>query len=250
MVLENGDFVRINYTGRIKDSGEVFDTTIEKVAKDSGNYDEKVTFKAAPMVMGAGHAIKGLDEGLRGMEVGEKKKFDIPPEKAYGARDPNLVKVVPLKEFKKQGLRPAPGMMFEADGRTGKVQSVGGGRVRIDFNYGLAGKALDYEVTVEEKINKTEEKIRLLLEYHFPYADYNDHEIKITGKKATITLAELVKVKKEAMMGKHTATMDIFKFLDAVDNVEFVEAFTRPEKAKKKEKPKATKKAKAKPKKS
>jgi FKBP-type peptidyl-prolyl cis-trans isomerase 2 len=242
MVLETGDFIRINYTGKIKESSKVFDTTIEKVAKDSGNYDEKVKFKPAPMVIGAGHAIKGLDEGLLKMEVGEKKKFDISPEKGYGERDPSLVKIVPLKEFKKQGLKPAPGMMFEADGRTGRVQSVGGGRVRIDFNYGLAGKTLDYEVTVEEKINKTEEKIRLLLEYHFPYAEPNDHEIKLTGKKAVVTLAELVKVKKEAIMGKHTATMDIFKFLDGVDDVEFVEAFKRPEK----EKPKKSKKAKPK----
>ncbi|MBU2560193.1 peptidylprolyl isomerase [archaeon] len=249
MVLETGDFVRINYTGKIKESGEVFDTTLEKVAKDSEIYDEKVKFKPAPMVIGAGHAIKGLDEGLLKMEVGEKKKFDISPEKGYGARDPNLVKVVPLKEFKKQGLRPVPGMRFEADGRVGKVQSVGGGRVRIDFNYGLAGRALDYEVTVEEKINKTEEKIRLLLEYHFPYAEPNDHEIKMTGKKATITLAELVKIKKEAIIGKHTATMDIFKFLDAVDGVEFVEAFKRPQKAPKKETAKPPAK-KAKPKKS
>ncbi len=246
MVLETGDFVRINYTGKIKDSGKVFDTTSEKVAKDNDVYDEKVTFKAAPIVIGAGHAIKGLDEGLLGMEVGEKKKFDIPAEKAYGERDPGLVKIVPLKEFKKQGMRPAPGMMFEADGRMGRVQSVSGGRVRIDFNYGLAGKALSYEVNVEEKINKTEEKIRLLLEYHFSYADPNEHEIKLTGKKAAITLEELVKVKKEALMSKHTSTMDIFRFIDDVDEVQFIDAFKRPEKAPKKEKPKAAKKTKAK----
>ena len=244
MVLETGDFVRINYIGKIKESGEVFDTTLEKVAKESGNYDEKIKFKPAPMVIGAGHTIKGLDEGLLKMEVGEKKKFDISPEKAYGPRDPSLVKIVPLKEFKKQGLRPVPGMMFEADGRTGRVQSVGGGRVRIDFNYGLAGKALDYEVTVEEKINKTEEKMRLILEYHFPYADPDDHDIKLAGKNAVITLAEVVKIKKEAIMGKHATTMDIFKFIDVVDGVEFVEAFKRPEKAPKKAK--ATKKAKPK----
>lgn len=242
MVLENGDFVRINYTGKIKESGEVFDTTIEKVAKESSIYDDKLTFKAAPMVIGAGHAIKGLDESLQGMEVGEKKVFDIPPEKAYGPRDPKLVKVIPLKEFKKQGLRPFPGMMFEAEGRTGKVQSVGSGRVRIDFNYGLAGKTLRYEVTVEEKINKTEEKIRLLLEYHLPYADPNDHNIKLKDGKSTITLAEIVKIKKEAILGKHSASADIFRFIDIVNDVEFLEMFKRP----KKEKPAETKKEKSK----
>lgn len=242
MVLENGDFVRINYTGKIKDSGEVFDTTIEKVAKESNIYEDKLTFKAAPMVIGAGHAIKGLDESLQGMEVGEKKVFDLPPEKAYGPRDPKLVKVIPLKEFKKQGLRPFPGMMFEAEGRTGKVQSVGSGRVRIDFNYGLAGKTLGYEVTVEEKINKTEEKIRLLLEYHLPYADPNDHNIKLKDGKSTITLAEIVKIKKEAILGKHSASADIFRFIDIVNDVEFLEMFKRP----KKEKPAETKKEKSK----
>jgi FKBP-type peptidyl-prolyl cis-trans isomerase 2 len=240
MVLENGDFVRINYTGKIKDSGKVFDTTIEKVAKDSGVYDEKVTFKAAPIVLGAGHIIKGLDEGIMGMEVGEKKKFDIPPEKAYGERDPSLVKIVPLKEFKKQGMNPVPGMMFEAEGKVGRVQSVSGGRVRIDFNYGLAGKALAYEVNIEEKINKTEEKIRLLLEYHFSYADPNEHEIKVKGDEAQIVLGDLVKVKKEAMMSKHTSSMDIFKLIDGVNRVDFVESFKRPDTLKK-EKPKKAK---------
>lgn len=245
MVLGSGDFVRINYTGKIKESGSVFDTTIEKVAKESGAYDEKIKFKAAPMVIGAGHAIKGLDESLMKMEVGEKKKFAVSPDKGYGERDPGLVKIVPLKEFKRQGLKPSPGMMFEADGRQGRVQSVSGGRVRIDFNYGLAGKALDYEVTVEEKINKTEEKIRLLLEYHFPYADHDEHEIKVKGDEARIILTDVVKVKKEAMMGKHTSAMDIFKFIDGVNVVDFVESFKRPE-TKKKEKPKASKKTKPK----
>ncbi len=247
MVLENGDFVRINYVAKIKESGKVFDTTIEKVAKESGAYDEKIKFKTAPMVIAAGHAIKGLDEVLLTMEVGEKKTFDIPPEKAYGERDPNLVKVIPLKEFKKQGLKPVPGMMFEANDRVGRVQSVGGGRVRVDFNYGLAGSTLKYEVTVEEKINKTEEKIRLLLEYHFPYADHDDHDIKLKGNKAIIKLADIVKVKKEAILGKHSASIDIFRFIDGVKEVEFLEVFKSPEKITKKEKPKKSK-TKAKPK--
>lgn len=230
MVLENGDFVRINYVGKVKEGGKVFDTTIEKVAKENNVYDDKITFKAAPLVIGAGHAITGLDEALLGMEVGEKKVHEISPEKAYGERDPSLVKVIPLKEFKKQGMNPYPGMMFEAEGRVGKVQSVGSGRVRIDFNYGLAGKTLEYEVTVEEKINKTEEQIRLLLEYHFPYADPNDHDIKLTGKKATIKLADIIKVKKEALLGKHTASMDIFKHIADVNEVDILEVFKRPKK--------------------
>jgi FKBP-type peptidyl-prolyl cis-trans isomerase SlyD len=234
--------VRINYTGKIKESGKVFDTTVEKVAKESGIYDEKIRFKATPIVIGAGHVIQGLDEALVGAEVGERKVVEIPPEKGYGLRNPNLVKIVPLKDFKKQGLKPFPGMRVEAEGKIGKVQSVGGGRVRVDFNYELAGKALEYEVTVEEKVNKTEEKMRLLMEYHFPYADSNEHEIRLSGKKAIITPAEITKVKKESLLGKHSVARDIFRFIEGVQEVDFVDVFKKPKEKKPKEKESAGKK--------
>jgi FKBP-type peptidyl-prolyl cis-trans isomerase 2 len=228
MVLQNGDFVKINYIGKIKESGKVFDTTVEQVAKENKIYDEKIQFKAVPIVIGAGHVIKGLDEALIGTEVGEKKIIEIPPVKGYGERDPKLVKVVPLKDFKKQGLTPVPGMRIEAEGRIGKVQSVGAGRVRVDFNYELAGKVLEYEVNVEEKTNKLEEKIRLLLELHFPYANPNDHEVKLENSKAVIILSDIAKIKQEALLAKHYVARDIFKFLN-IKEVEFREVFKKPE---------------------
>lgn len=233
MVLQSGDFVKINYIGKIKESGKVFDTTIEKVARENKIYDEKINFKVAPIVIGAAHVIKGLDEGLVGTEVGERKILEISPEKGYGQRDSKLVKVVPLKDFKKQGLNPVPGMRIEAEGRIGKVQSIGAGRVRVDFNYELAGKVLEYEVNVEEKINKLEEKIRLLLELHFPYADPNDHEVKLENGKAIVTLSEIAKLRQEALLGKHYVSRDIFRFLN-IKEVEFREVFKKPEASEKK----------------
>lgn len=227
MVLEKGDFIRINYVGKIKESGRVFDTTLEDVARKNKIYDEKITFKPAPIVVGAEHVIKGLDEALVGMEVGEKKTVVIPPEKGYGVRDPKLVKVVPVKDFRRQGLKPVPGMRVEADGRVGRVQSVSGGRVRVDFNYELAGKVLEYEVSVEEKLNKVEEKIRLLLELHMPYAKPEDHEVKVKNKKVTISLADMAKLRRDSLLGKHYVARDIFRFLD-MDKVVFEEVFTKP----------------------
>jgi FKBP-type peptidyl-prolyl cis-trans isomerase SlyD len=250
MVLEKGDFVRINYTGRIKETGKTFDTTVESVAKKQGIYDEKIKFKAAPIVIGANHVLKGLDEALIGLEVGDKKRVVVTPEKGYGERDPKLVKIVPMKDFKKQGLKPVPGMMVEAEGKIGKVQSVGAGRVRVDFNYELAGKVLEYDVTVEEKVNKSEEKIRLLLELHLPYADPNDHEIKIEEGKAIITLSDIAKIKREAVIGKHYVARDIFEYLKGIEEVEFREVFEKPkpaEKKKEKGKTQAEKEKKEKP---
>lgn len=244
MVLKDGDFVRVNYTGKIKGSNIVFDTTSEKTAKDHGVFDPKISFKPSPIVVGSGHAIKGVDESLVGMEVGEKKVFDVPPEKAYGPRDSALVKLVPIKEFKRQGMNPVPGMRFEADGKVGRIQSVGGGRVRVDFNYELAGKTLDYEINVEEKVNKLEEKIRLLTEIHFPYADHNEHEITMSNGKVVIVLSESARVRKEAPVGKHLLSRDAMKFFDKVKAVEFRELFEREKKEKAKPAAKPKKKSK------
>ncbi len=243
MVLKEGDFARINYAGKIKDTDEVFDTTIEKVAKEKGIYTDRTKFKPTPLVAGAGHVIKGLDEALIGMDVGESKTVAIPPEKGYGQRDPKLVQLIPLKEFKKQGITPVPGLRFESEGRIGKIQSVSGGRVRVDFNYELAGKTLEYTVTVEEKENKLEEKIRLLLEMHFPYADPNEQEISIADSKATIVLSKAASMRREAPFGKHLLARDLFRFLDKMEEVEFKEVFKRERKEEAKEEAKEPKAA-------
>jgi FKBP-type peptidyl-prolyl cis-trans isomerase SlyD len=249
MVLEKGDFVKINYTGRIKD-GEVFDTTIEEVAREHGIYDPRLRFKAQAIVIGAGHVIPGLDEALVGMEVGEKRVVEVPPEKGFGLRDPAKVKVVPMREFRKQRLRPYPGMRVEVEGKVGRVQSVSGGRVLVDFNSELAGKTLVYEVNVEEKINKLEEKIRLLLERHFPYADPNEHEIRCEDGRAIITLSDAVKLRGDAFIAKHLVAKEIFEYLEGINEVEFQEIYRKPEEKKEeageKEKKKQKRKAKRK----
>jgi FKBP-type peptidyl-prolyl cis-trans isomerase SlyD len=228
MVVERGDFIKIHYTGRLKEGGRVFDTTIEKVAREAGIYEDRFRFREMPIVIGARHVIEGLDEALIGWEVGEKKVIEVPPEKGFGIRDPKLVKVVPLKDFKRQGVNPVPGMRMEADGKIGKVQSVGGGRVRVDFNYELAGKVLEYEVTITEKVNKLEEKIRHLLDLHLPHVDANGHEIQMEGTKAVITLSDDVKQSTNFLVARHHISRDIFTFLDGIDEVEFREVFRKP----------------------
>ena len=99
----------------------------------------------------------------------------------------------------------------------------------MDFNSELAGKTLVYEVNVEEKINKLEERIRLLLERHFPYADPNEHEIRCEDGRAIITLSDAVKLRNDAIIGKHLVAKEIFEYLEGVEEVEFQEIFKKPE---------------------
>ncbi|HLP86327.1 MAG TPA: FKBP-type peptidyl-prolyl cis-trans isomerase [Candidatus Paceibacterota bacterium] len=76
-VAKNGDVLVMNYTGRFT-NGTVFDSNVDP----KFNHVEPFKFR-----LGAGMVIKGWDEGLLGMKVGEKKTLTIPPEKAYGPND-------------------------------------------------------------------------------------------------------------------------------------------------------------------
>jgi len=243
MKIAKGDFIKINYVGKIKENQFVFDTTYEEVAKKSGMYSEKIKFKPLPIVVGASHVLKGIDEVLIGMEVGEKKTIEVQPEKAYGIRDVSKIKTFSLKDFTKEKINPYPGMRVEVENTVGKVLAVGGGRVTIDLNHELAGKALEYEISIEERVNKTEEKIRYLLELHFSYANPNEHEIKIENSTAKITIAESAKFNSALGISKIFTSRDIFQFIDSVENVEFTEVYKKEKKeAEKKEEKKEEKK--------
>lgn len=80
---ETGKIVRVNYTGKLLD-GTYFDTSIESVAKEEGLFTEGRTYEPIEFTLGQGQVIKGWDEGLAMMNVGDKAQFIIPSELAYG----------------------------------------------------------------------------------------------------------------------------------------------------------------------
>ncbi|XP_052869839.1 FK506-binding protein 2 [Anopheles cruzii] len=69
---KNGDMLTMHYTGKLTD-GTKFDSSFDR--------DQPFTFQ-----LGAGQVIKGWDQGLTDMCVGEKRKLTIPPELGYGDR--------------------------------------------------------------------------------------------------------------------------------------------------------------------
>ncbi len=187
--MKTGSIIRITLTGREAISGKVFETTDEKVAKESGLYREGEKYGPTTIMMGRGNIVKGLEEALQGMEAGEKKHVKLAPEKAFGQRRRELVVVVPLQEFKQRKIMPVSGLVIEIDDRYGRVQTVSGGRVRVDFNSDLAGKEVEYDVKVENELTTAEEQTQALAEKYFAYAP--SVKAKVIGKKATVTIAPL-----------------------------------------------------------
>lgn len=161
--MERGDFVTINYVARVKDTMKVFDTNIEEVARKEGIHTQSAIYGPVTIVLGAGHVISGLDKALLDMDVGEEKEVDIKPAEAFGKRNRSLITTVPLREFKKRGVFPRPGMRMEINDRWATVRQVSSGRVILDFNHPLSGKALHYSVQLLGKVEDTKEQIEALL---------------------------------------------------------------------------------------
>ena len=159
MKVEKGDFVVFNYIGKFE-NGEIFGTTYENIAKEAGIYTEDRTYGPLGANVGVGALISGMDEGLIGMEVGEKKTITIPPEKGYGMPRDDLIIDVPTSEFEKAGIEPIEGAYIMTDSGIARITAVGEENVTLDFNHPLAGKTLIFEVEIvdieKEKSDKAE----------------------------------------------------------------------------------------------
>ncbi len=233
MAVKEGDFIRLEYTGKVQETGNVFDTTDENVAEEAGIKLDNKSYGAIPIVVGGGHVLKGLDEALIGMEEGEEKTVEITPEEGFGLRDPKLLQLIPMGEFKKQGMRPEVGMAITSDGNTGIIRSVSGGRVRVDFNHELAGKNLEYNIKVIKEIEDDVDKVKSMIELHYsaPNLDSDKHDIQIVDGVVRIAMDEMAKFDKKPYMditfARFRIARDIWENMENIEKVEFVDVFEK-----------------------
>ena len=203
--MQENEFVIVNYLAKIKETNKEFDKADN-----------------IPMVIKQGYVLKGLEESLRKMNVGDKKTVEITPENGFGNRDFKLIKLVSIAEFRRHGTKPVPGMFIEADNRRGRVLSVSGGRVRIDFNHPLAGKTLIYNIEIKQKIESIEEKIKALIQIYMK-VDKSKINVIIKEKEVDIDVPPLI----NSLFKKKIAD-DIMKVL-GFEKVRFIETFKKPE---------------------
>ncbi|HIH14296.1 MAG TPA: peptidylprolyl isomerase [Nanoarchaeota archaeon] len=190
--IKQGDFIQFDFVGRIKVTNIIFDLTVADVAKKEGVFDEKREYKYATAIIGEEMLIKGLDKQLEGKEIGKEYSFEVEPELAFGQRNPKMVQITNLAKFANSRLNPMPGMQVNVDGLLATVKSVSGGRVILDFNHPLAGKALSYWIKVNKKVTDLKEKLKIVTDIFGVEA-----ETTIDGKKVIIKGAELGKLPKE-----------------------------------------------------
>ncbi|MEA1869609.1 MAG: FKBP-type peptidyl-prolyl cis-trans isomerase [Euryarchaeota archaeon] len=220
MTIENEDFIRINYTGRLED-GMVFDTTDEEVAKEHGIYNENTRYDSFVIIVGKGHVVEGLDEDIVEKEVGYHGTVEIPPELGYGEPKTELVKTYPTSKFTEP---PVKGMRAVVDGQQGTVVMTIGRRVRIDFNLPMAGKTLIFDYVIEDRIDDDLDKIKSLLKSYFR----RDFDVELIDDVAMIEPPGDLRLNQNWLLAKSSIANELLRSME-LDSVKFVETYENTE---------------------
>ncbi len=237
MPLNEKDFILIEYTVKIKDTGRVIDTTDEKIAKEHGIYDEEKEYGPILVIIGEGRFVKGFEDALKESDVGEEKEVEIPPEKAFGTRDPNKIKTFSVRELRKRGVKKLePGEVIEIGGIPGVVRSVGGGRAIIDFNHPLAGKTLIYKFKIIRRIDDRIEKIKYLIKRRIRGVSLDEINVHEDDGKITIELPEKVLLAEDIQLAKRIIASEIPRYIDNIKEIVFIDRFYKAPKGESKEK--------------
>src|SRR3989338_6172753 len=219
--MQKGDVILVDYTGKDLISNRVFDTTVEAKAKESNLFDARIIYKPVPIILGRHEMLNSLEDELEKMNVGETKKIVLPPKKGFGDRDARNIRLASLKDFREHQLAPYPGMIVEVNGAQGKVQSVSGGRVRIDFNHPLAGKELENEVSIRKKFDSLQEQANALFDKFFPFVAEKDKKVSEKNGEIEITLPESAAQVRELDILKQVYTKVLKEHLTGVKEVKF-----------------------------
>lgn len=164
--MRKGDFLKIDYIGRIVLTGEVFDLTDEAAARKEGIHNPRQAYGPALVILGSGMTVPGVEKQLLRMKSGEEREFDVSQAEGFGRREPRLIKIISYHRFVSQKINPVPGVFVNIDGRHAKIQSVSGGRVRVDFNNPLAGKDLRYRVRIVRRLASPGEKAQAMVDHY------------------------------------------------------------------------------------
>lgn len=140
MTIKQGDKVSVEYEGKF-DDGEIFDSS------SHGDHSHPIEF-----VVGEHHVIKGFEDAVVGMQVGEEKEVSIKSEDAYGERRDELVREFDRKEVPMQH-EPKVGMVLGFNLPQGgqfpaTITKVSDDKITFDLNHPLAGKKLNFKIKV------------------------------------------------------------------------------------------------------
>ena len=224
MTFNKGSLILVDYTAKVKDSQEVFDTTIEEDAKKYSIHEPNVKYQ--PKLVSIGEVsypvLKGLDEALSKTTLGDKLTVEVTPDKGFGERDSSKVRMIPVRKLGEDAEKVSVGDTIEVDNKRGIIRFIGSGRVQIDYNHRYAGKTILYEVNVIKSLDSPNDKIDGILKNRLPLED-SKIKFELKEKEVNITIPEEILRADGLQIMKHFIQLDIFKFVSSLEKVNFIE---------------------------
>ena len=224
MTFNKGSLILIDYTAKVKDSEEIFDTTIEEDAKKHSIHEPNVKYQ--PKLVSIGEVsypvLKGLDEALAKTTVGNKLTVEVTPDKGFGERDSGKVRMIPIRKLGEDAEKVSVGDTIEVDNKRGIIRFIGSGRVQIDYNHRYAGKTILYDVNVVKSLDSPHDKIDGILKNRLPLED-SKITFELKDKEVNITIPEEILRADGLQIMKHFIQLDIFKFVPSLEKVNFIE---------------------------
>jgi peptidylprolyl isomerase len=239
LTFNKGSLILIDYTAKVKDSEEIFDTTIEEDAKKHSIHEPNVKYQ--PKLVSIGEVsypvLKGLDEALAKTTVGNKLTVEVTPDKGFGERDSGKVRMIPIRKLGEDAEKVSVGDTIEVDNKRGIIRFIGSGRVQIDYNHRYAGKTILYDVNVVKSLDSPNDKVDGILKNRLPLED-SKITFELKDKEVSITIPEEILRADGLQIMKHFIQLDIFKFVPSLEKVNFIETHlnkqTQPKKTEEK----------------
>ena len=224
---KNVKIVFAEFDGWIQESGELFDTTHQDLAKEKNIFNEKAVYEPLPLLIGSDRLFPGLEKSMATAEVGKDYEIIIPSNEAAGPRDPKLVDLLPIREFLKQEIVPEVGLQVTVKNKTGYISAVTAGRVRVDFNNRLAGKTLKYNYKIVSEPSTDDEKLKAVIK--MDYGNPEGFSAEFDGKKVIVKLPDVCKYDQKWLLSKFRVVTDLREIL-GMEVVSFVEEYAKAEK--------------------
>jgi len=228
--LSDKAFLLVDLTVKDAKEGKVYQTTVEKIAKESGIHDERSIYLPVLVIPGEADLFPKVMEAIRDLEEGESFEVKLSPEEAYGPYDRGKVRVFSVKRLEREGIQPEIGATVYIDGQRGVIQSITGGRVTIDFNHPLAGRELVISGKVVRKIEDDLEKVRAIVADSF---DVPLEDIRVEEVEEGVVMVELPSkayVLRDAYSRKIRSLSLIMRHVKSIKKVRFLEEFEIPKK--------------------
>ena len=221
--------IYVDYSATTQDDGVVFDTTMKEVAKESNIFRENDRYEPMLVAIGWNWLLAALEEDLIGMKVGESKTVAVPPEKGAGQRDPTKVKMIAKIKLAKHGTKPVKGESITFGKERGVITAVLGRRVRVDFNSPLAGRTLEFDVTVREIVSNPLDKVKAVVKRRMPSVPDDNFKFSIARKIITIEMPKETRYIQDVQYAEIGIAADAMKVVPGAKEVKLVVTFDRPE---------------------